>query len=137
MRKLILALIISHFLTIAYTALFAIDEKLPYIRANFFLNKAAMPQGIELGWYVKYITDHIVWCVTFAVLSAVAYKVSRKMFIVASLFGIYHLLDFICFLVDFNQSWWIYYTLLSVLGLALIFLLLPIKDSKAKVVSME
>lgn len=136
MKKLIVALILAHFLTIAYTVLFAIDDKLPYIKANFFLDKSAMPGGIELAWYVKYITDHIVWCVTFAVLCGVSFRHHRKMFIVSSLFGVYHLIDFIMFLVNFNQSWWLYYSLFCVLGLAIIILLMPIKE-RSKVVSME
>lgn len=135
MKKLIIALIVSHFLTIAYTVLFAIDEKLPFIRANLFLDHTAMPGGIEVGWYVKYVTDHIVWVVTFSVMATLAFRISRKMFIVASLFGVYHLFDFIMFLVNFNQSWWLYYFLFSVLGLSVIFLFIPMKE-KAKVINI-
>lgn len=136
MKKLIIALIVSHFLTIAYTALFAIDPKLSYIRANLFLDSTAMPGGIEIGWYIKYVTDHIVWIVTFSVMASLAFKMSKKMFIVSSLFGIYHLLDFIMFLINFNQSWWLYYTLFSVLGLSVIFLFIPLKET-AKIVSLK
>lgn len=136
MKKIIIALLTAHFLTVAYTLLWVIDDRLPLIKKNLFLDRSAMPAGIEIGWYIKYITDHLTWCVTYFCFSYIASFCNKKVFLVVTLLGIYHLVDFICFMVDFHQSWWTYWALMGAILACVIIIMMPIKE-KAKIISLE
>lgn len=136
MIKAIVALMLAHFLSVAYIILWLIDEKLLLIKANLFLDSSIMPDGIELGWYIKYVSDHVIWCVTYWVFSVVAFSYNKKLFLVVTMLAIYHLIDFVCFLVNFNMSWWFYWVLILALLSCVIILMLPIKE-KAKIISIE
>lgn len=136
MTKVILALMVAHLFSIAYTIMWLIDDKVPLIKANLFIDQKAVPGGIEVGWYVKYITDHLMWCITYWVFSVVAFYFSKKLFLIVTLLAIYHLIDFICFLVNFNNCWWLYWVLILTLLACVVILMLPIKE-KARVVYLE
>lgn len=135
-KRICIALVVAHFLTAGYALLWLLPGNAVMIKANLFLNKAVMPGGMELAWYYKYMSDHILLCVVFACFSIVSFKYSRKLFLAVTIFSIYHLLDFIMFLVDFNQSWWLYIAFGVLVLTGVIVSLWPIKD-ECRVVKME
>lgn len=136
MNKILTALVIGHVLTAGYAVVYLIDPELAVTKANYFLRKSAVPAGIELIWYYKLMSIYLLFCITYSCFAYLASKVSRKMFWVISVFGIYHLLDFVMFLVDFSQSWWMYIVFGLLIGFSLIIMMLPVKE-KAKVISLQ
>lgn len=136
MKKIIIALIVGHILTASYAVLWLFGSKVPTIRANLFLDQSIMPEGIELAWYVKFISIYLLFCITYFCFAKVIFVYNRKLFFVVSIFGVYHTIDLICFLVNFSQSWWLYIVLALLIGMAIVFALLPIKE-KAKIISLE
>lgn len=136
MKKYLIALVIGHVLTAGYALVYLYDKKLAVTKANYFLRKTAVPDGIELIWYYKLMSIYLLFCITYICFAWVAAKTNRKLFLCISVFGIYHLLDFVMFLIDFSQSWWMYIVFGLLITVAIVFIMMPIKE-KAKVVSME
>lgn len=135
-KSIAFALGIAHALTESYMLVYQIWKGSATTKANLFLDKSAIPEGIVVSWYIKFMTTDILWVVTYMAFARVAYHYSRKLFLVVGTFTLYHLLDFIMFMVNYKQSGWLYLTLLGLNILAVVILFIPLKE-RAKVVSME
>lgn len=127
--RIIIAIIIAHILTAAYGLLFLLPDGYALQKANYFLNQSVMPGGMERAWYYKFMSEYLLHCVTYICFAAVAWKYNRKLFLVIGVFNIYHLLDFIMFLVDFNQSWWLYIVLGWMVLIGCIMACWPVKET--------
>lgn len=131
-----LTLTIAYFQLEFYRLVWWIWPESATVKVNWFIDRCALEEGITPLWYVKGISEHILWVCVLLCFANLALKISRKAFIIISIFGIYHLADFIMYFIDFSQSRWLYTLLLVVNVTALIAVFWPIKE-KAKVVSME
>lgn len=96
----------------------------------FFEDKKDL-QPMELYWYIKSTTDDLLWCITFFVLTKIAYQYSFKLFIVGSIFFLYHFIDAVMFWVNYKTSYWLYWSLLATIVLSIVFLILPLEKQKA------
>jgi hypothetical protein len=135
-KRIIAALIIAHVITAAYITVWWLPGNVATIKANFFVDRSAMPGGMELAWYYKYMAEYLLHCITYSCMAVLALKYSRKLFFVVAVFNIYHYLDFIMFLVNFAQSAWVYAVFAVLIAGAVVLLLWPIKE-KGRVVSLE
>lgn len=101
----------------------------PFLDPNYsFPEEPGRPDGtINLYWWVKYISDDFLWCITFFVMAKIAVMFSYRMFIVACVFFAYHVFDIANFLWNFKQYPWIYAAVYSAAILAIVGLFMPEK----------
>jgi len=135
-KRIIIALIIAHFLTAAHCLIWLLPGNLATIKANFFIQKSAMPKGMELIWYYKFLSEFILHSVTYCCFAALAYQYSRKLFFVVGIWNLYHFADFIMFLINNNTWWWLYILFGVLIIMAIIVACKPIKET-GRVVSMQ
>lgn len=135
-KVIALALILAHAGTESYMIIWKIWEESANIKALWFIDNSSVPDGLSVLWYIKYMSDDILWVTTYMCFARVAYQYSLKIFLIVSIFVLYHLLDTIMFFVNFKSSHWLYIVLLGMNAAALVLVFLPMKP-KAKVVSME
>ncbi len=129
-------LIAAHALTEAWQLIWVIWPQSEHINVNLFINKKALPEGMTVLWWVKLLTDELLWCYVFFDYARTALKTSRKKFLVVSVFFIYHAFDFGMFMYDYKQSYWVYWVMLALDAAALVIIFLPIKE-KARIVSLD
>lgn len=136
---LCLMLIAGHLLTevgsglwlIFRPEIFYID---PFPDPNYvFPSPEGTPPGkIDLYWYLKYLSDDFLWCVTYFVMAQVAKMYSRRLFLIACVFFAFHFLDFLMNIWNFKSYHWLYIVLYTAIGVALIYLFRP--DKKQAVI---
>lgn len=85
------------------------------------------PKGIDLYWWIKYVTEDLLWCVTFFVLAKVAYQYSFRLFMVASIFFAYHVVDGFMLWWNYKTSYWLYWVLYGAVILCILSLFAPEK----------
>lgn len=132
-KRIIIAILIAHFITAAYGLLWLFGADYAAEPVNYFLDKSIAPMA--RAWYYKFMSEYILHCVTYICFAAVSWHYSRKLFLVVGLLNIYHLIDFIMFMVNFNQSWWLYIALGALVIGGVIVACLPVKDT-GRVVKM-
>lgn len=131
-----LALIVAHLLTESYMIVWKIWEESATIKATLFIDNSSVPDGLSILWYIKYLSDDLLWVITYICFARIAYQYSLKMFLIISIFTIYHIIDMAMFCINFKSSRWLYLVLMGLDIIALIIIFLPIKN-KAKVISIE
>lgn len=135
-NRILIALIVAHFLTAGYAILWLLPGDTPSVRVNYFIDGSIMPAGMEMAWYYKFIADQVLNTVTYSCFAVVAWRFSRKLFYGVAILNVYHYLDFVMFLYNFNQSWW-FYIACGVLVLMLLWLLFKKIKEPCKVVSLQ
>lgn len=133
MRKLTILLcvmlILSHVLTEASTLLYLFFPEIDQIKVNPWLDKNYVfygdPAGINLKWFIKYMTDDILLTVTFFVVAKVSYQYSYRLFLVGSTFFIYHLIDTFMLWYNYKTSDWIYWLLNAIICTSIVWLFIP------------
>jgi hypothetical protein len=139
MNKVLLsaiALIVVHAATELWQVIWAIWPQTETARVNLFIDKNALPEGMTVLWWVKSLTDELLWCYVFFDYAYTALRTSRKKFWVVFVFFMYHAFDAAMFVYNYKQSYWIYIVLLVLDAIALVIIFLPMKE-RAKIVNME
>lgn len=86
------------------------------------------PEGtINLYWYIKYLTDDFLWCVTFFVMAQIAKMYSFRIFLVACIFFVYHIFDLVMCVWNFKSYHWLYAGVYVAAGFSIIALFIPEK----------
>lgn len=85
--------------------------------------------AMERWWYVKMTCDDLLLVVTYFVLARVAYRYSIKLFMIACVFSLYHLIDGYMFWYNYKQSHWLYWALMASVILSILLLIIPFKVS--------
>jgi len=132
-KRIVFALICAHLLTAGWALL---PAEWYTVKANYFIDQTVQPGGMEKSWYYKFFADYLLHSVGYACFASIAYCHSRKLFFVMAVFNLYHILDFIMFLVNFSKPLWLYVTFFIMIIVVLVIMLAPIKD-KAPVVRMK
>lgn len=136
-----IGLVFVHAATELWQLVYAIWPETIQTQVNWFLDKNAIkstdtPNGIPLLWWIKMLTDEILFCYVFWDYACTAIRTSRKKFMVVFVFFIYHLFDAAMFLYNYKQGHWLYLALLALDGLALALVFIPIKE-KAKIIEIK
>lgn len=84
-------------------------------------------EGIDLYWWVKWVTDDMLWCITFFVMAKVAYQVSYRLFLVAWTFFCYHVIDHFMLWWNYKTSYWLYWFLAAAIVATICLLFAPEK----------
>lgn len=87
----------------------------------------APPGHISLFWYCTYLSTDVLWCITFFVMAKIAKQYSFQLFMVASLFFLYHVFDTFMFLYNFKSYTWLYILVHITAALALVAMFIPDK----------
>lgn len=87
-----------------------------------------------LTWWIKYNTDQLLWVVVFFVLCKAAQEHSRRVFNAASVFLLYHLMDWFMMWWNWKTDNWWSWGMVGAAGFAVILLVWPVREGKAKVV---
>lgn len=138
MKKAMIAaigLIAVHAATELWQLVYVLWPKSESAKVNLFLDQKAMPDGIPLLWWIKMLTDEVLWCYVFYDYAMTALKTNRKKFFVIFTFFIYHLIDAAMFLFNYKQWGYFYLLLLALDVVALVIIFLPVKE-KAKVINI-
>lgn len=122
---LVTILVGAHLLTESASIMAKIWPEVLWRKANLFFTGG---YEMEYWWYIKYATDDLLLVATYFVLAKVAYRYSVKLFLVATVFFAYHCIDSWMFWYNFKQSHWLYWALMATLVIALILLVIPIKE---------
>lgn len=86
------------------------------------------PDGtINLYWYIKYVTDDFLWCVTFFVMAKIAKMYSFRIFLVSCIFFAYHVFDLFMNVWNFKSYHWLYVGVYIAVGLSILSLFAPEK----------
>lgn len=75
------------------------------VNVNYFINKALVPEGQNVLWYVKDLSVSLkdtIWVFCFAM---VAGKVSRKLMWIGYVWAIYFLFDAAVYMIDYRRSY--------------------------------
>lgn len=132
-KRIVIALLVAHFLTAAYCFLWLIPGDYAMGSANYFIDRA---EGMQRAWYYKFMAEQILHCVTYSSFAVISLKYSRKLFFAVALWNLYHYFDFICFLWNFHAWWWAYIVFGALIIAGLVLVWLPVKE-KGKVISMQ
>lgn len=129
-------LIFGHLLTEASTVLeyfypVVADTKInPWFNGDYvFYND---PEGIPLKWFIKYLTDDLLWVIVFFCFSVIGYQYSYRMFLVGCVFVVYHLFDTFMLFYNYKTSKGLHWALIAAVVISIIFVLMP--DKKQAVV---
>lgn len=129
MRKLTIILcvmlIAGHILTELGSVLYLIYRPKAWTIDPFLSPSYEFPggKGIDLYWWIKWVTDDMLWCITFFVLAKVAYQYSFRLFLVGCIFFMYHLIDHFMLWWNYKTSYWLYWILIvaSILSVMALF----------------
>lgn len=66
------------------------------------------PNGIDLHWFIKYVTTDLLFCMTFFVLAKIAYRFSFRLFLIGITWFLYHCFDLFMLWWNFKTSYWLY-----------------------------
>lgn len=118
-----------HSLLLVKYPLLATKEVDPFLKKDF-------SQPILFLWYVKFMSEDLLWCITYFCMALIAYKYSHKVFIIVSIYFFYHAIDQVLFAYNYKRDYGIYWLLLLVSLSVLIVLFWPMKK-QALYKSME
>lgn len=133
--KLVIAmcalLIFGHLLTEASTLLEYFFPDVANQKVNPWLDKSYVfygdKEGIPLKWFIKYLTDDVLWVIVFFCLSVIGYQYSYRMFLVGCVFFVYHLFDTFMLLYNYKTFKWLHWAWIIAVIVSIIFVLLPEK----------
>lgn len=91
---------------------------------------------LNVVYYAKFMADDLLFCISFYVLAQIAYEYSIKIFWIAWVYFIYHVIDSFMFWWDYKTNYSLYYFLLAAVVVSTIILILPLKQKKSIYKSM-
>lgn len=119
-------LFIGHALTELHSYLLASYPELATKEIDPFL-KRDFKQPILFLWYVKFMTEGLLWLITYFCMACISYKYSPKLFLIVTVYFFYHAVDQVLFAYDYKRGYMTYWALLSISLSVLIILLWPMK----------
>jgi len=119
-------LFIGHALTELHSLLLVRYPELATKEVDPFLKKD-FSQPILFLWYVKFMSEDALWCITYFCMAIISYKYSQKLFIIVSIFFIYHAIDQLLFMYNYKRSYATYWVLLASSLAVLVVLFWPTK----------
>jgi hypothetical protein len=139
MRKQIIiigiGLILFHSLTELHSLITVLNKQVSGLSVDLFLSPA-YKMLLQFCWYLKMNFDSLLVIATYYFFAWVASKYSRRLFYIASVWFLYHVLDLYMFWWNYKSTYWVYWCLLIAGTIQTVLLLIPIKE-RAKIVSME
>lgn len=87
------------------------------------------PKGIDVHWFIKYVTTDLLFCMTFFVLTKIAYRFSFRLFLIGFVWFLYHCLDLFMLWWDFKTSYWLYLAVYVAIIATIISLFVPDKKT--------
>lgn len=120
----------GHLLTEAGTVSYKLSGGEP-VYVNPFLSPSYKwydPKGIDLHWFIKYVTTDFLFCLAFFVLAKVAYRFSFRLFLVGFIWFVYHCIDLFMLWWDFKTSYWLYIVMYAAVTGTIISLFVPEKQ---------
>lgn len=131
----VVVLLISHCLTEAYMLVWLIWPSTANTKLNLFISQDNTP-NMSVLWYLKDLSDGVLWAVTYFFFAFVALMTSRKLFIILCILTLYHCLDGFMYMYNYKSSRWLYLALLSLNVAGIIVVMLPIKD-RARIINLQ
>lgn len=132
--KIAILLIVGHVLTETHSVVRVVYPESLNVNVNWFWEKK-FNFPISVLWWLKMVSEDVLWCITFFVMAKVSKNISRKFFLIACVYFVYHAIDLFMFLYDYKQTYLVYWLSLAATSAAVIFLIWPIKE-KAKIIEM-
>lgn len=122
-------LIAGHLLTELGSVLYLINRPKTWHIDPFLSPSYEFPggEGIDLYWWIKWVTDDLLWCITFFVLAKIAYQVSFRLFLVGSVFFLYHAIDHFMLWWNYKTSYWMYWVMITAVIATIASLFMPEK----------
>jgi hypothetical protein len=122
-------LIVGHLLTELGSVLYLINRPKSWRIDPFLSPWYEFPggQGIDVYWWIKWVTDDLLWCITFFTLAKVSYQFSFRLFLVACIFFLYHVIDSFMLWWNYKTSYWLYWVMIAAVILTIISLFMPEK----------
>lgn len=104
-------LVIGHLLTEAYIIVWKVDGRTSDMMIQPFW---ASERKISLLWYIKDLSDLLLWSITYFVMARIAYRFSHVLFMVVSIFFFYHIVDAFMYLYNYKNTRWFYIVMLVI-----------------------
>ncbi len=128
MKKLTILLSIAMILGHAITELATIlGRKFVYLQTLMIKPFWGSKEEIAFLWYIKFMSEELLWCVTMFVLCKISYQYSFRFFTLSCVFFLYHLIDMTMFFYDFKRSYNAYMVLMIMMIAGIIALVWPYK----------
>lgn len=89
-----------------------------------------VPFFVPLKWWIKFNTDSIFLCTILFVFSRICKQVSKRLFIIVSIWFFYYALDYLMFLYHYKLDYPVYYVMLVAAAYTVYRLIRPMKEDK-------
>lgn len=119
------SLIIGHVLTEAHSLVSLLFPESANMEVNWFWQKIDFK--INILWWIKLITDDLLWCIVFFVMALIAKQYSLRLYFIVSVYFFYHVIDLFLFMYNYKQTTLVYWGLLAATIISTIALIWPIK----------
>lgn len=119
------SLIIGHVLTEAHSLVSLLFPESANMEVNWFWQKIDFK--INILWWIKLITDDLLWCIVFFVMALIAKQYSLRLYFIVSVYFFYHVIDLFLFMYNYKQTTLVYWGLLGATIISTIALIWPIK----------
>lgn len=119
-------LILFHALTELHSILFAANPTLANKEVDPFLKKD-FSQPILFLWYIKFLADDILWCISYFCMALIAHKYSQKVFLIVCVYFVYHIIDQFLFMYNYKRTYAVYWVMLAASIISIMILLWPMK----------
>jgi hypothetical protein len=110
LKKVILFLIVAHFLNEVSSIITEIWPKGSRREVSFFL-KPGFEAPMPLNWWIKYLSDDVFNVITYYCLGVIAKHVGNILFLICFIFLTYHVVDLLMYFWDFKTSHYFYFDL--------------------------
>jgi len=118
-------LILGVLLNKSHSILYAIDPSTKdYYVGSWFM--IPQPQ-VNVLWYLKGITDDLLMCIVFYILSQISKLISRRLFYIFSIFFVYYIFNVVMFVINYKQWRFMFHIAFIFIIAALIQLVWPMK----------
>lgn len=119
-------LIVGHLLTEAHSIFCALWKELQTLVVDIFWVKPSY--DVTFPWWIKGITDDILWCIVFFVGAVCTRHWSQKLYFINVIYFFYHVIDLGLFLYNYKQTTMVYWLLLGATIAATIRAFLPSRN---------
>lgn len=126
-------LIIGHLLTESYIIVWKLYPDTATIMLQPFFKS---PVKISVLWYIKDLADELLWVITYYVMAQIAYRYSKLLFSVISIFFFYHLVDSFMYVYSYKNLRWLYVVMLLI-DIAAVLTILFYKPKEKNYKSLE
>lgn len=86
------------------------------------------PAGIRLTWWIKTVTDDVLWIIAFFIMCAVTRHYSFRLFRVCALWLLFHFVDAIMLWWNYRSEHWCYYLMDVTIFLCILSMFLPERE---------